>query len=153
MSENNLEQQLADEREKVRVNAIKMLKFLGYTSDVSKMTQEQIDARIELLLEQKKNAEIEATKKGNTDKPAFFSGIDEEKANIDAVKNARPSDLDLSEYIAGYDALTAHIQQLRPNSQVGHAESFAPRDDIRIIRLPASIKLNDQTTIMRRVVL
>ena len=43
MSEINLEQQLADEREKVRVNAIKMLKFLGYTADPSKMTQEQID--------------------------------------------------------------------------------------------------------------
>ena len=155
MSENDkeLKKQLVFEREKVRLNAIKMLEFLGYKNDTSKMTQEQIDARIELLLEQKKQNEIEATKKGNTKKPAFFSGMDEEKENIEAVKNASPSEMDLSEFMKGYDALTAHIQVLRPNSQVGHFEQLADRDDIRIIRLPASIKLNEHKTIMRRVVL
>lgn len=154
MSENQeLEKQLALEREKVRLNSIKMLKFLGYKNDAKDMTQEQIDARVELMLEQKKQNEIEATKKGNTSKPAFFKGIDEEAENIEAVKNAAPSEMDLTEYMAGYDALTAHIQVLRPNSQVGHAEHLGNREDIRIVRLPASIKLNEHKSIMRRVVL
>ena len=154
MSENlDLDKQLADEREKVRLNSIKMLKFLGYTQDASKMTQEQIDARIELLMEQKRNAEIEATKNAQTEKPAFFSGIDEERENIENVKNASPSDLDFEEYMQGYDALTARIQQLRPNSQVGHATGFAPYEQIRIIRLPATIRLNEHQSVIRRVVL
>jgi len=155
MSENEdeLKQKLAEKTEEIRLNAIKMLKFLGYDKEAKDLSQAQIDARIELLLEQRKNREIEATKKGNTDKPSFFKGIDEERENMEKVKNAAPSELDMSEYMKGYDALTAHIPQLRPNSQVGHAESFAPYEQCRIIRLPASIKLNDQTTIMRRVVL
>ena len=155
MSEINqkLEEQLALEREKVRLNAIKMLKFLGYKNDAKDMTQEQIDARIELMVEQRKLNELEATKKGNTKRPTMFTGIDEEKENIEAVKNAAPSEMDLSEYMQGYDALTAHIQVLRSNAQVGHAEHLGDREDIRIIRLPASIKLNEHTSIMRRVVL
>ena len=153
MSEINLEKQLADERESKRLNSVKMLQFLGYKPDATKLTQEQLDARIELLMEQKKNSQIEATKQGNITQPAMFTGIDEEKENINAVKNAAPSDLDLSEFMNGYDALTARIPVLRPNSQVGHAESFGPREDIRIIRLPASIKLNSTTEIIRRVVL
>ena len=155
MSENekDLEKQLKFEREKVRLNAIKMLEFLGYKQNTKDMTQEQIDARIELLLEQKKQNELEATKKGNTKRPALFTGMDEEKDNIEAVKNAAPSEMDLSEFMQGYDALTASIQVLRPNSQVGHADHLGDRDDIRIIRLPASIKLNEHKTIMRRVVL
>jgi hypothetical protein len=153
MSENELEKKLADEREKVRLNSIKMLKLLGYTQDPSKLNQEQLEARIELLLEQRKNAEIEATKNGDVSKPALFKGIDGERENKEAVQNAAPSELDLSEYMKGYDALTAHIQLLRPNSQVGHMESLAARENIRIIRLPASIRLNEHTSIMRRVVL
>ena len=154
MSENKeLEIKLAEEREKVRLNSIKMLEFLGYKTDAKNMTQEQIDARVELMLEQKKLNEIEATKKGKINKPTMFTGMDEEKENIEAVKNAAPSEMDLSEYMEGYDALTAHIQVLRPNSQVGHADHLGDRDDIRIIRLPASIKLNEHKSIMRRVVL
>lgn len=154
MSENKeLEEQLALEREKIRLNAINMLKFLGYKNDVSKMTQEQIDARLELLLEENKKNQIEATKKGNTKRPTMFTGMDEEKENIEAVKNAAPSEMDLSEYMNGYDALTAQIQVLRSNAQVGHAEHLGDREDIRIIRLPASIKLNEHKSIMRRVVL
>jgi len=153
INEKDLEKQLAFEREKVRLNAIKMLEFLGYKNNTSELTQEQIDARIELLLEQKKQNEIEATKKGNTKRPALFTGMDAEKDNIEAVKNAAPSEMDQTEFMKGYDALTAHIQVLRPNSQVGHFEQLADRKDIRIIRLPASIKLNEHKTIMRRVVL
>lgn len=155
MTENKeeFEKQLALEREKVRLNSIKVLKFLGYKNDAKDMTQEQIDARIELLFEQKKLNEIEATKKGNIKRPVMFTGMDEEKENIEAVKNAAPSEMDLSEYMQGYDALTAHIQVLRSNSQVGHAVGLGDREDIRIIRLPASIKLNEHTSIMRRVVL
>lgn len=151
--DNELEKKLADEREKLKLNSLKMLKFLGYKGDASKMTQEQIDARVELLLEQKKNAEIEATKNAKTDKPAFFSGIDEERENIEAIKNAKPSELEQSEFMQGYDALTAQIQVLRSNAQVGHMESLADREDIRIVRLPASIKLNEHKSIIRRVVL
>lgn len=155
MSEMNekLEKELADEREKIRLNSLKVLKFLGYDKDASKLTQEQIDARVELLMEQKKNAEIENTKNAKTNKPAFFSGIDEERENIAAVENAKPSELDLAEFGEGYDALTALIPQLRNNAQVGHMESLADREDIRIVRLPTSIKLNDSTTIIKRVVL
>ncbi len=155
MSENDLKlkEQLVFEREKVRLNAMKMLEFLGYKQNTKEMTQEQIDARIELLLEQKKQNEIEATKNADTKRPAMFTGMDAEKDNIEAVKNAAPSEMDLSEFMQGYDALTASIQVLRPNSQVGHFEGLADREDIRIIRLPASIKLNEHKTIMRRVVL
>ena len=154
MSENKeLEEKLALEREKVKLNSIKMLKFLGYKNDATKMTQEQIDARVELMLEQNKQNEIEATKKGKTNRPALFTGMDEEKENVEAVKNARPSEMDLSEYMEGYDALTARIPVLRSNAQVGHAEHLGDREDIRIIRLPASIKLNEHRSIMRRVVL
>ncbi len=155
MSENDLKlkEQLVFEREKVRLNAMKMLEFLGYKQNTKEMTQEQIDARIELLLEQKKQNEIEATKNADTKRPVMFTGMDAEKDNIEAVKNAAPSEMDLSEFMQGYDALTASIQVLRPNSQVGHFEGLADREDIRIIRLPASIKLNEHKTIMRRVVL
>ena len=154
MSENKeLENQLALEREKVRLNSIKMLEFLGYKTDASKMTQEQIDARVELMLEQKKQNEIEATKKGNTKRPTMFTGMDEEKENIEAVQNASPSEMELSEFMEGYDALTAQIQVLRSNAQVGHAEHLGDREDIRIIRLPVAIKLNEHKSIMRRMVL
>ena len=155
MSENDLKlkEQLVFEREKVRLNAIKTLKFMGYKSDASKLTIEQIEARIEHLEELRKQNEIEATKKGNTEKPVMFTGMDGEKDNIEAVKNAAPSEMDQSEFMQGYDALTASIQVLRPNSQVGHAEHLGDRDTIRIIRLPVSIKLNEHKTIMRRVVL
>ena len=153
MSENNLEQKLADERESKRLNSVKMLQFLGYKPDATALTQEQLDARIELLMEQKKNAQIDATKKGQLTAPKLFTGMDGEKENSEAVKNASPSEMDLSEYMEGYDALTAHIQVLRSNSQVGHAEHLGNREDIRIIRLPASIRLNAHKSIMRRVLL
>ena len=149
MSEIDLEKKLSEEREKLRINSMKTLAFLGYSKDTSKMTQEQLDARIELLMEQKSNK----TKDATTPTPVIFKGIDEERENADAVDKVKPTELDLSEYMKGYDALTAIIPQLRPNSQVGHMEQLADREDIRIIRLPASIKLNDKETIMRRVVL
>ena len=147
--ENTLEKKLSEEREKLRLNSIKTLKFLGYSKDMKNMTQEQLDARIELLMDQRANE----TKDATTPTPILFKGIDEERENVEAVEKVKPTELDLSEYMQGYDALTALIPQLRPNSQVGHMEQLADREDIRIIRLPASIKLNEQTTIMRRVVL
>ena len=147
--ENTLEKKLSEEREKLRLNSIKTLKFLGYSKDMKNMTQEQLDARIELLMDQRANE----TKDATTPTPIMFKGIDEERENVEAVEKVKPTELDLSEYMQGYDALTALIPQLRPNSQVGHMEQLADREDIRIIRLPASIKLNEQTTIMRRVVL
>lgn len=153
MPEIDLEKQLLEEREKLRLNAVRVLKFLGYTNDVSKLTQEELDARIELLMERKENAKIEATKKGKPGTPAFFSGIDEEKENIEAVKNAAPSELDQSEFMEGYDALTALIPILRPNSQVGHAKGYGDEEDIRIIRLPATIQISNTKEIFRRVVL
>lgn len=148
MSE-DLENKLQEEREKLRLNSMKTLKFLGYKGDTSKMSQEQLDARIELLMETKQNQ----TKDATTPTPMMFKGIDEERENAKAVENAPPSEIDLSEYMNGYDALTALIPQLRPNSQVAHMEQLGQREDIRIIRLPASIKLNDSTTIIRRIVL
>lgn len=149
MSEEVLEKKLNEEREKLRLNSMKTLKFLGYSKETKDMTQEQLDARIELLMEQKSNE----TKDATTTTPTLFHGIDEERENADAVEQAKPTELDLSEYMQGYDALTALIPQLRNNVQVGHMEQLADRKDIRIIRLPASIKLNEQTTIIRRVVL
>lgn len=149
MAEENLEERLNEEREKVRQNSIRMLKFLGYKGDMTKMTQEQLDARIELLMEAKQNQTGDAT----TPTPVIFSGIDEERENVKAVEKVQPTELDLQEYMKGYDALTATIQQLRPNSQVAHMDQFADREDIRIIRLPCSIKLNEQKTIIRRIVL
>jgi hypothetical protein len=149
MSETDLEQKLNEEREKLRLNAMKTLKFLGYNKDMSKMTQAQLDARIELLMEQKNNE----TKDATTPTPVMFTGIDEERENAEAVDKSQPSELDLSEYMNGYDALTASIQQLRPNSQVAHMEQLGERENIRIIRLPASLKLNEHTTIIRRIVL
>jgi len=153
MSEINLEKELAEEREKLRLNSLRTLKFLGYKHDAAEMTQEQIDARIELMMDKKENEKIEATKNGKVEKPAFFSGIDGEKENIDKVANAAPSELDLSEFMNGYDALTAQIQVLRPNSQVGHYTALSEREEVRIIRLPASIRLNEHESILKRVLL
>jgi len=48
MPDEDLEKKLNEEREKVRLNSIKMLKLLGYEHDATKFTQEQLDARIEL---------------------------------------------------------------------------------------------------------
>lgn len=146
----DFEKKLSEEREKLRINAIKTLKFLGYSKEMKNMTQEELDARIELLMEQRANETKDAT---TETPPIFFKGIDEERENADAVEQVKPTELDMSEYMQGYDALTALIPQLRPNSQVGHMEQLADREDIRIVRLSASIKLNEQTTIMRRVVL
>ena len=149
MSESELEQQLKNEREKVRLNSIKMLKMLGYKKDASKLTQEQIDARIELLMEQKQNE----TKDPETPTPTLFKGIDEERENKEAVENTSQKVLEFEELINDYDALTAQIPQLRNNAQVGYYEGLAARENIRILRLPASIKLDDNHTIIRRVVL
>ena len=112
--ENELEQKLNEEREKTRQNAMRTLRFLGYDKDASKMTQEQLDARIELLMDAKQNDQKDAT---TPTKPLMFS-IDEERDNAKAVENARPSELELDGYMKGYDALTALIPQLRPNSQL-----------------------------------
>lgn len=149
MSEENLEKELSEEREKLRINAVKTLKFLGYKKDVSKLTQAELDARIELLMEERAND----TKDATTETPTLFKGIDEERENVDAVDKVKPTELDLSEYMKGYDALTAMIPQLRNNSQLAHFEQLGDREDIRIIRLPASIYLNEHKTIIRRIVL
>ena len=149
MSEIDLEKKLNDEREKVRLNSIKMLKLLGYTKDTKDLTQEQIDARIELLMEQKQNQ----TKDPKTPTPSFFKGIDEERENKEAVEKVNQKVLSFEELIGGYDALTAQIPQLRNNAQCGHYEGLAGRENIRILRLPASIKLDDNHSIIRRVLL
>ena len=145
-----LEKKLSEERERLRLNAIKTLKFLGYQNDPSQLTQEQLDARVELLIEQKQNEKKDATQ---ATKPLLFQGIDGERENVKATEKAQPSELDHSEYMEGYDALTALIPQLRPNSQIAHAIQFGAREDIRIMRVPVSIKLNEKEHIIRRVVL
>lgn len=149
MSEINLEQKLNEERENARLDAIRTLKFLGYEKDPSKLSQEEIDARIELLMEQKQNQ----TKDPKTPTPAFFKPIDEERENKEAVEKSNRRVLEFEELVSGYDALTAQIPQLRNNENVGHYEGLASKTNIRILRLPASIKLDDNHSIIRRVVL
>ena len=147
--EKDLEKKLNEEREKVRLNSIKMLKLLGYKKDTKDLTQEQIDARIELLMDQKQNQ----TKDPKTPTPILFKGIDEERENKEAIEKSNQRVLEFEELISDYDALTAQIPQLRNNSQCGHYEGLASRENIRILRLPASIKLDDNHSIIRRVVL
>jgi hypothetical protein len=150
MSESEeLEKKLNDEREKVRLNSIKMLNLLGYDKDTSKLTQEQVDARIELMMEQKQNE----TKDPKTPTPVLFKPIDEERENKEAVSKSNTRVLEFEELTGKYDALTAQIPQLRCNEQCGHYEGLARRNEIRILRLPASIKLDDNHSIIRRVVL
>ena len=148
-SEKELEKKLNDERKKVRLNSIRTLELLGYKKDVSKLTQEQLDARIELQLELKSNE----TKDAKTPTPTLFKGVDEERENKDAVKDAKPPILEFEEIFGGYNALTAQIPQLRENAHVGHYEGLAKRQNIRILRIPASIKLDDNHSILARVLL
>ena len=149
MAENELEQLLKDEREKVRLNSIKMLKMLGYTKEAKDFSQEAIDARIELLMDKKQNETNDAT----TPTPTLFKGIDEERENKEALEKANERTLTFEELTSSYDALTAQIPQLRSNEQCGHYEGLADKQNIRILRLPASIKLDDNHSIIRRVVL
>ena len=145
----DLEKKLNEEREKVRLNSIKMLKLLGYEHDATKFTQEQLDARIEL------QAEInnKKTKDPKTPTPMLFKGVDGERENKEAVENAKPTVLEFEDIVGGYDALTAQIPQLRENAHVGHYEGLSERENIRILRLPASIKLDENHSIIRRVLL
>lgn len=145
----NLEKKLNEEREKVRLNSIKMLKLLGYEHDCSKMNQGQLDARIELQTE----INNKKTKDPKTPTPMLFKGIDGERENKDAVENAKPTDREFEDIVGGYDALTAQIPQLRENAHVGHYEGLAKRENIRILRLPASIRLDENHSIIRRVLL
>ena len=145
----DLEKKLNEEREKVRLNSVKMLTLLGYKGDPKKMTQEQLDARIELQVE----INNEKTKDAKTPTPVLFKGIDGERENKDAVKNAKPAILEFEDIVGGYDALTAQIPQLRENANVGHYEGLSDRKNIRIVRLPASIKLDENHSILRRVLL
>ena len=149
MPDEDLENKLNEEREKVRLNSIKMLKLLGYLPDATKFTQEQLDARIELQLE----INNKQTKDAKTPTPSMFKGIDGERENKDAVENAKPPVLEFEEIFGRYNALTAQIPQLRENAHVGHYEGLAERNNIRILRIPASIKLDDNHSILARVVL
>jgi len=149
MPDEDLEKKLNEEREKVRLNSIKMLKLLGYEHDATKFTQEQLDARIELRV----GINNKKTKDAKTPTPMLFKGVDGERENRDAVENATPTVLEFEEIVGGYDALTAQIPQLRENARVGHYGGLAEREDIRIIRLPASIKLDENHSIIRRVLL
>lgn len=145
----DLEKKLNEEREKVRLNSIKMLKLLGYEHDATKFTQEQLDARIEL------QADInnKKTKDAKSPTPMLFKGIDGERENKDAVKNAKPTAMEFEDLVGGYDALTAQIPLLRENANVGHYEGLSKRENIRILRLPASIRLDENHSIIRRVLL
>lgn len=152
MPEENLEKKLNDEREKVRLNSIKMLNLLGYEHDATKFTQAELDARIELQVD------INAKKTKDATSPTtpvikLFRGIDGERENKEAVENTKPTILEFEEIVGGYDALTAQIPQLRENAHVGHYEGLADRENIRIIRLPASIKLDENHSLLRRVLL
>jgi len=144
-NQEELEKKLQEEREKTRLNSIKTLKFLGYKGDTSKMTQEQLDARIEILMENK----TKETANAKTPTPILFQGIDEERENAEVTKSS-PIPLDFEDLISNYDALTAQIQVLRSNESVGHFEN---NPDARIIRLPAAIQLDDNHSIIRRVLL
>ena len=149
MPETDLEKELIETREKVRLNSIKTLELLGWKHDVSKLNQEQLDARIELQVD----INSRKTKDAKTPTPTLFKGIDGERENKDAVENAPPGTLEFEEIIGGYDALTAQIPQLRENAHVGHYEGLSDRENIRIVRLPASIKLDENHSILRRVLL
>lgn len=148
-SEKDLEKKLNDEREKVRLNSIKMLEMLGYEKPTKDLSQEQIDARIELLMDQKQNE----TKDAKTPTPVLFKGVDEERENKEALEKTNQRGLEFEELVSNYDALTAQIPQLRNTANVGHYEGLADRQNIRILRLPVSIKLDDNHSVIRRVVL
>jgi len=143
MSEEDIEKIKNEERELRRLNQLKTLGYIGWNGeDPTKMTLEQIEARIELQLKQNAKETADAT----TETPAFFKGIDGERSNVEASQKASPIIRAFDEITSNYDALTAQIPQLRKN--VSKYDEGA-----RILRLPASIKLNETTEIIRRVVL
>jgi len=141
MSE-DIKQIKKDERELRRLNQLKTLGYLGYNGDATKMTLEQIEARIELQLEERKKQNADP----KTPTIALFRPIDGERENNEAKKNAGPIERSFEQITSGYDALTAHIPQIRKNV-VQYDEGA------RIIRLPAEIKLSQNKSVIRRVVL
>jgi transcriptional regulator with XRE-family HTH domain len=143
MSEEDIEKKLKEERELRRLNQLKTLGYLGWKGDdPSKMTLEQIEARIELQLKQNEKEQKDL----ETPTVAFFKGIDGERANVEASQKASPIERTFEEITTNYDALTALIPQIRKNV-------VKYDNDARIPRLKASIKLNENTSIIRDVVL
>lgn len=133
MSE-ELELKLKEAQETIRLNAIEFLKNLGYTKPTDDLTLEQIEARIELLKEQKKEEP----------KPKI-EGIDGFKENVKAITGkgtAEPGEFDSDTY----DALVAHISQLAPDERLNKFEGA------RVLRLWLPIHLGDGKSVLRRVI-
>lgn len=135
MSEEDLLEQLENAKEIIRTNAIKYLEDLGYDKKTDNMTIEQIEARIELLRENKDKGK---------DKPTL-TGIDGFKENIKAMTGrdiVPPGETDPETY----DALQAHISQLAPDERLNKFEGA------RVLRLWLPIHLGDGHNTLRRVI-
>jgi len=136
MSEEELtkaQEKLNKAQEKIRLNAIETLKDLGYKKNTDKLNIEQIEARIELLREQKKEEP----------KPKIH-GVDGFTENIKAMTGKEleePGETDPDTY----DALQAVISQLAPDERLNKFQGA------RVLRVWKPINLGDGHTVLRRM--
>ena len=136
MSEEELtkaQEKLNKAQEKIRLNAIETLKDLGYKKNTDKLNIEQIEARIELLREQKKEEP----------KPKIH-GVDGFTENIKAMTGKEleePGETDPDTY----DALQAVISQLTPDERLNKFQGA------RVLRVWKPINLGDGHTVLRRM--
>ena len=136
MSEEELtkaQEKLNKAQEKIRLNAIETLKDLGYKKNTDKLNIEQIEARIELLREQKKEQP----------KPKI-QGVDGFTENIKAMTGKEleePGETDPDTY----DALQAVISQLTPDERLNKFQGA------RVLRVWKPINLGDGHIVLRRM--
>jgi len=134
MSENDIDL-TAELKEKMRLNQLGFLDHLGYKGDASKMSLEQIEARIEVLKENKANEDPEP-------EPVIFKGVDGERKNIEQINGPRT----FKEITANTDSLSVLYPILKENVNLYDGNS-------RVVRLNTNIKLNEHKTVIRRAVL
>ena len=132
MSE-ELQEELTKAQEKIRLNAIKHLVSLGYKKNTDSLSTDQIEARIEILEEQKKEVP----------KPKI-KGVDGFTANITAMTGKEPEEPEETDPDT-YDALQAIISQLAPDSRLNKFEGA------RVLRVLKPVNLGDGHTVLRRM--
>ncbi len=140
MSEEEFELKFKEAQEKIRLNAITHLKDLGYAGETGELTIDQVEARIELLKEEKINADKEKPKL-----EPKLTGIDGFKENIKKLTGKEPKEGEEPD-LENYDALEAYISQLAPDERLNTFHGA------RVIRLLKPIQIGDKT-IMRRLLI
>ena len=131
-----MSEEIEEIKEKNRLNQISFLKFLGYSKPTEDLTIDEVNARIELLREQRENETKEPKSK--------LTGIDGFKENIKALTGKDPKEYEEEQE---YDPLSAYISQLTPDDRLNSFEGA------RILRILRPIDIGNGQFILRRVVL